>query len=108
MLAVEPETAAPFARSFQLGRPVAFEVSFLQNLCSHWVSVLPQGWKSSFVDGCGGRAVLQEIWEVGRGALSGGLTVSLEQVAGAVRQLALHNKVDTGLLAVVSTIYLTR
>ena len=69
---------------------------------------MPQGWKSSFVDGCGGRAVLQEIWEVARGALSGGLTVSLEQVAGAVRQLALHNKVDTGLLAVVSTICLTR
>src|SRR5881409_3454205 len=40
MWGVEPETAAPFARSFEAGRPLAFEE-----------------WRASFVDGAGGRSV---------------------------------------------------
>src|ERR1700724_2277439 len=43
---VEPETAAPAALSFEKGSPQVFE-----------------NWKSSFVDGAGGRSVFPRIWE---------------------------------------------
>ena len=76
VLAVEPDTAAPFALSMKEGRPVTFDA-----------------WQSSFVDGCGGKAVLEEVWRVASKVLDGGLVVPLVEVAGAVRALVEGNKV---------------
>ena len=45
VVAVEPATAAPFALSRRAGRACRFDA-----------------WEPSFVDGCGGKAVLDEIW----------------------------------------------
>ena len=76
VLAAEPETAAPFALSMKKGKPVQFEE-----------------WESSFVDGCGGKAVLKEIWDVASGAIGGGIAVPLKSIADAVKQLAEGNKI---------------
>ena len=42
---VEPDTAAPTARSLEMGSPQVFE-----------------GWQASFVDGAGGRSVFPRMW----------------------------------------------
>jgi len=76
VLAVEPDTAAPFALSKREGRALRFD-----------------SWQSSFVDGCGGKAVLEEIWEVAKDVVDGGIAVPLEDIAAAVKQLAEKNKV---------------
>ena len=76
VLAVEPDTAAPFAISKRAGRALSFD-----------------SWESSFVDGCGGKAVLEEIWEVAKDVVDGGIAVPLEDIAAAVKQLAEKNKV---------------
>ena len=76
VLAVEPKTAAPFAFSKRAGKALAFDA-----------------WESSFVDGCGGKAVLEEIWEVAKDVIDGGIAVPLKDIAAAVKQLAEKNKV---------------
>lgn len=68
VLAVEPDTAAPFNLSLRMGRAMKVEA-----------------WEPSFVDGCGGRAVLGEVWEVARHVVTGAGTVSVPAVAAAVR-----------------------
>jgi threonine dehydratase len=67
----EPETAAPAARSFELGSPQAF----------------PE-WKASFVDGAGGQSVFPRMWERMRPLVDGCLVVSLADTAAAMRLLA--------------------
>merc|ERR1712013_144364 len=76
VLAVEPNTAAPFTISKSAGKAFAFDA-----------------WESSFVDGCGGKAVLEEIWEVAKDVIDGGIAVPLKDIAAAVKQLAEKNKV---------------
>ena len=69
VVAVEPETAAPFEASFANGR------------------MTPVEYKPSFCDGCGGQAVLPNMWNLARGMetaqskplLSGGVAVTLRQ-----------------------------
>ena len=73
--ASEVETAAPLAASIEAGRPV--EVPYTP----------------SFVDGIGGKALLEEMWPLARFLLAGSLVVSLEQTAAAVRLLAERNHV---------------
>jgi len=68
---VEPETAAPTARSLALGSPQVFE-----------------GWQASFVDGAGGRSVFPRMWERMKPVLDGCIVVSLEQTRDAMRLLA--------------------
>ncbi len=68
---VEPETAAPFARSFAAGSPQEFKE-----------------WKSSFVDGAGGRSVFPRMWERMRPTVDGSLVVSLDETRKAMRLLA--------------------
>ncbi|MEO7165663.1 MAG: pyridoxal-phosphate dependent enzyme, partial [Chthoniobacterales bacterium] len=68
---VEPETAAPFARSLAAGAPQEF----------------PE-WKSSFVDGAGGRSVFPRMWERMRPVVDDSLVVSLEETRQAMRLLA--------------------
>jgi len=71
--AAEPETAAPLSASIAAGRPVYFA-----------------NWQASFVDGAGGKSVLDAMWPLlapGSG-VSGSIVVSLEEVARAMQLVA--------------------
>ena len=68
---VEPETAAPAALSFEKGSPQVFE-----------------NWKSSFVDGAGGRSVFPRMWERMKSVVDGYLVVTLEETKNAMRLMA--------------------
>jgi threonine dehydratase len=70
VFAAEPETAAPLNASLEAGRPVAFA-----------------GWRASFVDGAGGKSVLDTMWPLVR-RLDGSIVVSLNEVAGAIKATA--------------------
>lgn len=67
----EPETAAPFARSFELQSPQAFKE-----------------WQPAFVDGAGGMSVLPRMWERVRTIVSGSIVVTLEETRRALRMIA--------------------
>jgi threonine dehydratase len=69
--AAEPETAAPLAASFKAGRASSFD-----------------SWKPSFVDGAGGRSVLETMWPLLQRSVSESLVVSLDDVARAMRLVA--------------------
>ena len=73
--ACEVETAAPFAASLATGRPVS-------------VAYTP-----TFVDGIGGKTVLDQLWPLAREVLAGSIVVSVRQVADAVRLLAERTRV---------------
>jgi threonine dehydratase len=68
--AAEPETAAPLHESMAAGRAVSFS-----------------NWRSSFVDGAGGKSVLDTMWPLLR-ELNGSIVVSLDEVADAIRVTA--------------------
>jgi threonine dehydratase len=78
VFAAEAETAAPFAASLAAGRPMRIDYT------------------PSWVDGIGGGSVLDEIWPLASSLLDGSITISLEQVADAVRLLASHGVVAEG------------
>jgi threonine dehydratase len=65
--AAEPETAAPLAVSLSAGRPIYFD-----------------GWQASFVDGAGGKSVLETMWPL-LAPLAGSIVVTLDDVARAMR-----------------------
>lgn len=69
--AAEPETASPLAVSMAHGRPSVFDQ-----------------WTASFVDGAGGRSVLDTMWPLLRGLVSESLVVSLEDAARAMKTVA--------------------
>jgi threonine dehydratase len=69
--AAEPETAAPLAASFAAGRASAFAA-----------------WQASFVDGAGGRSVLESMWPLLEDWVSESLVVSLDDAARAMRLVA--------------------
>ena len=69
--AAEPETAAPLATSLRQGQASSF----------------PQ-WKASFVDGAGGRSVLETMWPLLRDRISESIVVSLDDVARAMQVAA--------------------
>ena len=73
---VEPETAAPTARSLEMGSPQVFE-----------------GWQASFVDGAGGRSVFPRMWERMKPVLDGCIVVSLEETRQAMGLLAEKSRV---------------
>ena len=68
--AAEPETAAPLAASLAAGRPMYFD-----------------GWTASFVDGAGGKSVLDTMWPL-LSSLSGSIVVSLDEAARAMTLVA--------------------
>jgi len=68
--AAEPETAAPLSASIAAGRPVYFT-----------------NWMASFVDGAGGKSVLETMWPL-LNQLSGSIVVSLDAVARAMKHAA--------------------
>ena len=73
---VEPETAAPLARSLAAGSPQAF----------------PE-WKASFVDGAGGQSVFPRMWERMRPLVDGNIVVSLDETKRAMRLMAEKTRV---------------
>jgi threonine dehydratase len=70
VFAAEPETAAPLATSLGKGQASYFD-----------------GWTASFVDGAGGKSVLETMWPLLR-SLSGSIVVTLDEVARAMRWTA--------------------
>ncbi len=73
--ACEVETAAPLAPSLTTGAPQAIE------------------YRASFVDGIGGRSVLEEMWPLASTLLAGSCVVSLEEIADAIRTLVTRARV---------------
>ncbi|WP_395646558.1 threonine/serine dehydratase [Terricaulis sp.] len=71
MLGAEPETAAPYALSLKEGHAMEFSA-----------------WQTSFVDGAGGRSVIQRMWERMRPVSDGAIVVSLEETRKAMRLMA--------------------
>ena len=69
--AAEPETAAPLASSFKAGRASYFD-----------------NWQPSFVDGAGGRSVIEGMWPLLREWVAESLVVSLDDAAGAMKLVA--------------------
>jgi len=69
--AAEPETAAPLARSLKAGAASRFDE-----------------WKASFVDGAGGKSVLDTMWPLLRAHVKDSIVVSLDQAAAAMRVAA--------------------
>src|SRR5437764_6822009 len=70
IVACEVETAAPLTASFAAGKATS---------TSH---------TPSFVDGIGGKSVLQEMWPLARKSIDAVVTVSLKEIADAIRLLA--------------------
>src|SRR5438876_718637 len=66
----EREKAAPLSASLAAGRPVYFDA-----------------WRASFVDGAGGKSVLETMWPLLR-QVSGSIVVTLDEVARAIRSVA--------------------
>ena len=69
--AAEPETAAPLSLSFENGRASVFEA-----------------WKTSFVDGAGGRSVLPSMWPLLRELVADSIVVPLDDAAKAMKTVA--------------------
>lgn len=67
----EPETAAPMARSLEMGSPQVFAE-----------------WKASFVDGAGGQSVFPRMWQRMRPVIDGCIVVSLDETKRAMRLMA--------------------
>jgi len=68
--AAEPETAAPLSASLLAGRPVSFDT-----------------WRASFVDGAGGKSVLETMWPL-LAELAGSIVVPLDEVVRAMKFVA--------------------
>lgn len=73
--AAEVETAAPFAASLAAGSVQSIERT------------------PSFVDGIGGKSVLEEMWPLVNRLLDGSLVVTLRQIVDAIRLLIERNRV---------------
>jgi threonine dehydratase len=71
VLGAEPETAAPYALSLREGRPMKFEA-----------------WQASFVDGAGGKSVIERMWHRMQPVVDGAITVTLDQTREAMRLIA--------------------
>ena len=78
VFAAEPETAAPLMRSFERGRASVFEE-----------------WRTSFVDGCGGKSVLPTMWPLLRDLVDESIVVSLDEIARAMSLVAKQTHVIT-------------
>jgi threonine dehydratase len=74
--AAEPETAAPLKRSMDLGRASRFDE-----------------WQPSFVDGAGGKSVLDTMWPLLREYVHESIVVSLDEAAQAMRLTAERARV---------------
>lgn len=73
--AAEVETAAPLAPALAAGHPV------------------PTSYTPTFIDGIGGKSVLDEMWPLASALLDGSIVVSVAEIAAAVKTLAERNRV---------------
>lgn len=73
--ACEVETAAPLKLSLDLGKPSTFN------------------YIASFVDGMGGKSVLDSMWPLVSNLVDDSLVVTLQEVADSVKLLAERNRV---------------
>jgi threonine dehydratase len=71
----EVETSTPLTAAFAAGRAVSVERT------------------PSFVDGIGGKGVLDEMWPLVHSVLAGALVASLRQIADAIRLMVERNRV---------------
>ena len=71
VLGAEPETAAPYDYSLKVGAPISFP-----------------GWQASFVDGAGGKSVIERMWQRMAPIVDGSITVTLDQTRDAMRLIA--------------------
>ena len=69
--AAEPETASPLALSFARGEASVFDA-----------------WRASFVDGAGGRSVLDTMWPLMQDVVDESIVVSLDAAARAMKLVA--------------------
>lgn len=74
--AAEPETAAPLKRSMDLGKASRFEE-----------------WTASFVDGAGGKSVLDTMWPLLHEYVHESIVVSLDEAAKAMKLVAERARV---------------
>ncbi len=74
--AAEPETASPLHLSFQKGSAQKFP-----------------DWKTSFVDGSGGKSVMPGMWELAKRLLSGSIVATLEETRKAMALVAARNHI---------------
>ena len=75
VFACEVETAAPLAASLRAGRPQAVDYT------------------ASFVDGIGGKGVLEEMWPLVSTLIDDSIVVALDDVARAMRLLLERNRI---------------
>lgn len=75
VFACEVETAAPFAASLERGEAVEIDRT------------------PTFIDGIGGKSVLNEMWPLASNLLSGSLVTSVDRVAQAIRTLVERNRI---------------
>ena len=71
IIAAEPETAAPLSVSLANGRASRFE-----------------GWRASFVDGAGGKSVLETMWPLLSRVVEESIVVPLPDIAAAMTHVA--------------------
>ena len=76
VFAAEPETAAPLARSLAMGSAQNFP-----------------DWKSSWVDGCGGKSVFPRMWALAHHLLASSIVSTLEEIRRAMKLVAERNHV---------------
>lgn len=76
VVGVEPETAAPEARSFEEGEPQR-----------------SPDFEESFVDGAGGKSLFPRMWERMREVVDDVVVVSLDDTEDAVRTLAEQTRI---------------
>jgi threonine dehydratase len=75
VVTAEPETAAPLAASLAAGAPAEID------------------YRSSFIDGAGGRALLPTMWEHARTLVDSAVSVPLGDAADAIRRLASRARI---------------
>jgi threonine dehydratase len=75
IFAAEPATAAPLSVSLKAGAPLYFD-----------------GWTASFVDGAGGKSVLESMWPLLR-SLDASIVVTLDEAAAAMKLVAERARV---------------
>ncbi|MGA3347555.1 MAG: pyridoxal-phosphate dependent enzyme [Candidatus Sulfotelmatobacter sp.] len=76
VFAAEPETAAPLHLSFLKGSAQKFP-----------------DWRTSFVDGCGGKTVLPSMWTLASRLLAGSIVTSLDECRQAMTIVAARNHI---------------
>jgi threonine dehydratase len=91
VLGAEPETASPYALSLREGGPRKFT-----------------DWQASFVDGAGGKSVIERMWQRMRPVTDGAITVTLDETANSMRLIAEKSRTiaeGAGALALAAALH---